>query len=282
MQRFKIEKLPGTNKIVEDILSRGKDLILKLNMKVMVTENIDVENGICNGTIGHIIRFNENNIEIKTLIDKIINITYHKIDAHKIKFSNYDEKLDNHYSIVNEFIPLKQCNAITIHKSQGMTYDNVILNCNGIFASSMFYTAISRVRDPKNMKILNFKDSYIKVNKTAFEYETEGKYMTYFEKMLIDNDEDKLNCLTIKPPEDILKDNSIFYDFECASDGNLGHRPYFNHMIKLYDGKIDEEKTFLHYYNSNDVNRDTFDYIMNIVTYQCDKYLIGIKKRINK
>ena len=66
-------------------------------------------------------------------------------------------------------MPIKQCNAITIHKSQGQTYnEKVILDCNKIFENSMFYTALSRISDPKNMKIINFKDEYIKCYMTAF------------------------------------------------------------------------------------------------------------------
>ena len=96
-------------------------------------------------------------------------------------------------------MPIKQCNAITIHKSQGQTYnEKVILDCNKIFENSMFYTAISRISDPKNMKIINFKEEYIKCDMTAFNYETKGEYISYFERMLIANDEDKLNSLKVK------------------------------------------------------------------------------------
>ena len=44
-------------------------------------------------------------------------------------------------------------------------------------------------------------------------------------------------------------------------------------MIKLFNGVIDEEKTFIHYVNSHDVKVDTFNYIMHKVTDQCDRYL---------
>ena len=110
------------------------------------------------------------------------------------------------------------------------------------------------------MKVLNFKESYIKCNKSALEFEIEGSYISYFEKMFIENDEDKLNVLKVKPSENILEDNTIVYDFECATKGKQGHIPYFNHMIKLYNGYIDEEKTFCHYSNSITVNEDTFEY----------------------
>ena len=49
-------------------------------------------------------------------------------------------------------------------------------------------------------------------------------------------------------------------------------------MLKLYNGVIDEHKTFCPYVNSNDVNKDTFEYIMKIVIYQCDNYAEGVEE----
>ncbi len=262
-----IEELPKTNKIVRDVLKRGEDVTLKINMKIMVTENIDVSNGICNGTTGYITAIDNKKVNIKTQ-DKNVCIEYFKIKSedHKLDDSN------NNYSVINEYMPLKQCNAITIHKSQGATLDKIILNCEGIFENSMFYTAISRIKDPINMKIINFKESYIKCNISAWEYEINRSFLSYFEKMLIDNDNDKLNTLKIKSQDNILKENTIIYDFECAVKEKEGHYPYYNHMIKLFKGKEDETKTLQHYVNSNDVKIDTFNYVMEKVTKQCDQY----------
>ena len=149
MNRFKIDKLPSTNKIVEDIMKRGDDITLKQDMRVMVTENIDVINGICNGTVATITKINKDNVELITESEKRFVVEYYKVESRKIKFDDYDEELENHYSIVNDFMPLVQCNAITIHKSQGATLNKCILNCDGIFEKSMFYTGLSRIIDPK-------------------------------------------------------------------------------------------------------------------------------------
>ena len=170
-------------------------------------------------------------------------------------------------------MPIRQCDAITIHKSQGATIDKVILNCDGIFEDSMFYTALGRIKDPANMKIINFKEKYIRCNMCAFDYETKSEYTSYFEKMLIENDDNKLNCLKVKPDNNILEDNTIFYDFECATKGKDGHYAYYNNMTKFFNGVRDEEKTLIHYVNSEDVKMDTFKYIMEKVENQCDQYL---------
>ena len=97
---------------------------------------------------------------------------------------------------------------------------------------------------------------------SAFNYETKGEYISYFEKLLIANDEDKLNSLKVKSNVNMLEKNTIIYDFECATKKNMGHVPYFNHMIRLWKDEKIEEKTFMHYDNSKIVNLDTFNYII--------------------
>ena len=173
-------------------------------------------------------------------------------------------------------MPIKQCNAITIHKAQGATFnEKFILNCHKIFEKSMFYTALSRITKPENMKKIYFKEEYIKCDMIAFNYGSKGEYMSYFEKMLIANDEYKLNSLKVKSNVNMLEKNTIIYDFECATKKNMGHIPYFNHMIRLWKDEKIEEKTFMHYDNSENFNLDTFNYIMNIVKNQCDHYYNG-------
>jgi ATP-dependent exoDNAse (exonuclease V) alpha subunit len=49
--------------------------------------------------------------------------------------------------------PLKLAYAVTIHKSQGMSIDNLVCNVDNIFSPSQFYVAISRAIDPKRLKI---------------------------------------------------------------------------------------------------------------------------------
>jgi ATP-dependent exoDNAse (exonuclease V) alpha subunit len=50
-----------------------------------------------------------------------------------------------------EQFPLKLAYAITIHKSQGMSIDELVCNIDNIFEKSQFYVAISRAKDPKKL-----------------------------------------------------------------------------------------------------------------------------------
>ena len=47
--------------LIKETKKRGNDIYLKINMKIMITENIDVENNIFNGMQG-LIKKNENDI----------------------------------------------------------------------------------------------------------------------------------------------------------------------------------------------------------------------------
>ena len=49
-------------------------------------------------------------------------------------------------------MPIKQCNAITIHKAQGATFnEKVILNCHNIFEKNQCF--IQHCQEYQNLKI---------------------------------------------------------------------------------------------------------------------------------
>ncbi len=67
--------------------------------------------------------------------------------------------------------PLKLSYAITIHKSQGMSIDNLVCNVDRIFSESQFYVAISRATNPQNLQIdfnqYNFRNYLSRVIKVS-------------------------------------------------------------------------------------------------------------------
>jgi hypothetical protein len=76
--------------------------------------------------------------------------------------------------------PLKLAYAVTIHKSQGMSIDNLVCNVDNIFAPSQFYVAISRAINPKNLRIdfhrgdlIGYLHNIIKVDMRVVDYYTQ-------------------------------------------------------------------------------------------------------------
>ena len=73
--------------------------------------------------------------------------------------------------------PLKLAYAVTIHKSQGMSIDNLVCNVDNIFAPSQFYVAISRAINPKHLRLdfnrgdlTSYLQRMIKVDRRVVEY----------------------------------------------------------------------------------------------------------------
>ena len=62
--------------------------------------------------------------------------------------------------------PLTLCYAVTAHKSQGQTLDEVFIDFSGVsrINNGSFYTAISRIKYGKNLYLKDFKQEYIKAN----------------------------------------------------------------------------------------------------------------------
>eukprot|EP01012_Entosiphon_sulcatum_P032734 TRINITY_DN4158_c0_g1_i1.p1 TRINITY_DN4158_c0_g1~~TRINITY_DN4158_c0_g1_i1.p1 ORF type:complete len:616 (+),score=58.41 TRINITY_DN4158_c0_g1_i1:23-1849(+) len=67
-------------------------------------------------------------------------------------------------------IPLKLAWALTIHKSQGLTLDKVIVNLIGVFECGMSYVALSRARTLRGLKILGYHRSIVKAHPAVIEF----------------------------------------------------------------------------------------------------------------
>ena len=131
---------------------------LKRGALVMCTFNIQMEQGICNGTQGIITGF------VQELGSSIVPL---------VRFENGVEIKVNPVSIQSEDLPCVSCSQIpltlswatTIHKSQGMTLNAAIIDLgNSVFADGQAYVALSRVRSLDGLYLLDFNPERIKVN----------------------------------------------------------------------------------------------------------------------
>lgn len=130
-------------------------LTLAINAQVVCFWNIS--NTIINGTRGKVISLNP--LKIKTLNDEEIFINY-------INIKNSDD------GIYVSFIPLKLAWAITHHRSAGMTLDNIIVDLSS-WANGQSYTALSRVRNMKRIKIVgDINEKYFKINPEVYNFYT--------------------------------------------------------------------------------------------------------------
>lgn len=129
------------------------DVELTENSQVIVTRNIDIANGLVNGTRAIIKYLTSENVIIQDVNGNMHTIYYYK-DFNDIKKTSYVLHM-----------PIKTSYALSIHKSQGMTIDSVELDLgSNIFAHGQTYTALSRAKNLKSIKIINVDKTSFKVN----------------------------------------------------------------------------------------------------------------------
>ena len=134
-----------------------KCLKLKIGTHVMCIANINLngELQIANGSQGVVVSFNDKKLPY-------------------VKFNTIEEPiLVDYYIWKSEFnkrvglmqLPLIYSWAITIHKSQGLTLENAIIDIgSNIFADGQTYVALSRVRCLEGLYLTSFDYSKIKCN----------------------------------------------------------------------------------------------------------------------
>jgi ATP-dependent DNA helicase PIF1 len=135
-------------------------LTLAKDAQVMLLANLDVEDGLANGSRGIVIDFVED-----IPIVRFMNGREKLIDFHAWDIEELDEKVATIYQI-----PLKLAYACTVHSSQGLSLDCVEINMKNFFEYGQVYVALSRVRSLKGLKLKNFDEKLIKVHPTAFKF----------------------------------------------------------------------------------------------------------------
>ena len=134
------------------------ELRLKLQERVIVTVNISGD--ITNGTSGVIVGFQENGVTIKLSDGQEILIApyeFKKISYRLVRDPATGEERPVPFETgFYRQLPLCPGYALTIHKSQGMTFDSVVLNRGnkGCFTHGQCYVGISRVRKLEDLHLV--------------------------------------------------------------------------------------------------------------------------------
>lgn len=136
------------NSVVPELLQ------LKIGAQVMCLNN-DAHGRWVNGSIGTVVDLDEHEVWVD-LGGYVETITPHKWKLEKYAYDKEKEQLvQETVGTITQF-PLKLAWAITIHKSQGKTFDKVIIDfTEGIFASGQAYVALSRCRSLDGMRLVS-------------------------------------------------------------------------------------------------------------------------------
>ncbi|MFN8206936.1 MAG: helix-turn-helix domain-containing protein [Bacteroidales bacterium] len=125
-----------------------KDLLLKTGAQVMFVKNDPgVEKKFYNGKIGRVTEIDEDHLLVQCPGEDE-EITVEPLEWQNVKYTINEETKEITETVVGTFVqvPLKLAWAITIHKSQGLTFDRAIIDARAAFAHGQVYVALSRCR----------------------------------------------------------------------------------------------------------------------------------------
>src|SRR3989344_2388098 len=130
-------------------------LYLKVGAAVMFTKNSPKE-GFVNGTLGEVKEFNKyrGNPVVKTRDGKLVEVE--PMDWAVEENGKVRAKITQ--------LPLRLAWAITVHKSQGMSLDEAVMDLTDVFEFGQGYVALSRVRRLSGLYLLGYNNRAFQVH----------------------------------------------------------------------------------------------------------------------
>lgn len=147
---LELEKIPGPEFSFSAVDTGGRDEIDRLNRdclapqtlrlkkdaQVMLLTNLDVADGLVNGSLGIVVGLEADEISVRFGTDTVVSMARHSW------------KIKNNQQVIAERsqYPLRLAYALSCHKTQGMTLDRIECHLEKVFEYGQAYVAVSRVK----------------------------------------------------------------------------------------------------------------------------------------
>ena len=129
---------------------------LKIGAQVMFIKNdISPDKAFFNGKMGNIVGIEDDEVCVR-FPNENKTITVEKYEWNNIQYTLDQTTSEVEEKVLGTFVhyPLKLAWAITVHKSQGLTFEKAVIDISKVFVPGQAYVALSRLRSLEGMVLL--------------------------------------------------------------------------------------------------------------------------------
>ncbi|CAM3706666.1 putative helicase [Flavobacterium saliperosum S13] len=288
----------------EKIYPVDPNLQLKVGAQIMFIKNdLSFEKQFFNGKMGIIKSLSDNEILVHFPEEnKTIEVERYEWQNIRYKINENTKEIEEELLGTFTHFPIKLAWAITVHKSQGLTFDRAVLDVSRVFAPGQAYVALSRLRSLNGLILLSpLQMNGISSDEEVLHYASNKASEEILQDSLTTETKNYLfNCLITSFDFRTLiqewRNHSFSYHQEAPKSPKTKHRDWAKtnaeSMAELGDASAKFQSQLRKLFSENPVNIDfirqrcdaAYDYFFKSLDNGVEEILLKIEevKRIKK